>query len=106
MSNSRNVAWKVWLVVSDAHKGLFAAIQKCFVGSVRKRCKVHFMRNILAPVPTREKEGFIKQLKLVWSQKDAEHAQACAHELEKEYGQSFPKTIECLMDGLGDCTHG
>ena len=39
---------KVWLVVSDAHKGLRAALDKCFLGASWQRCKVHFMRNIPA----------------------------------------------------------
>ena len=93
---------KVWLVVSDAHKGLRAAIDKCFLGASWQRCKVHLMRNILAHVAYKEKEGFAKQLKLVWKQKDARHAEACARDIEKEYGQRFPKAIECLMEGLED----
>ena len=56
---------KVWLVVSDAHKGLRATIDKCFLGASWQRCKVHFMRNILAHVAPKEKAGFAQQLKLV-----------------------------------------
>jgi len=36
------------LVVSDAHKGLVKAVQTSFIGCSWQRCKVHFMRNILA----------------------------------------------------------
>jgi transposase-like protein len=93
---------EVWLVVSDAHKGLRAAIDKCFLGASWQRCKVHFMRNILAHVSPKEKKGFASQLKLIWNQKDAKHAEACARGLEEEYGQRFPKAIECLMEGLED----
>lgn len=39
------------LVISDAHSGLAAAIRKGFSGASWQRCKVHFMRNILAHVP-------------------------------------------------------
>ncbi len=35
------------MIVSDAHKGLFAAIGECFPRASWQRCKVHFMRNIL-----------------------------------------------------------
>ena len=41
----------VELVVSDAHLGLKAAIDKVFVGAAWQRCRVHFMRNVLARVP-------------------------------------------------------
>jgi putative transposase len=47
----------VWLVVSDAHKGLAKAIKESFIGCSWQRCKVHFMRNILAHLPSREKES-------------------------------------------------
>ena len=47
---------KVWLCVSDAHKGLQAAIRNTLPGTTWQRCKVHFMRNILAYVPQKEKE--------------------------------------------------
>ena len=38
---------KVWLCVSDAHKGLQAAIRNTLPGTTWQRCKVHFMRNVL-----------------------------------------------------------
>ncbi len=41
----------VKLVVSDAHSGLVAAIGTCFQGAAWQRCRVHFMRNVLAKVP-------------------------------------------------------
>lgn len=41
----------VQLVVSDAHTGLVAAIGTCFAGAAWQRCRVHFMRNVLAKVP-------------------------------------------------------
>lgn len=47
----------VQLMISDAHKGLVKAIGESFPGaSWQQRCKVHFMRNILASVPHRDKK--------------------------------------------------
>ena len=43
------------LVVSDANDGLIKAIRKSFPGASWQRCKVHFMRNILAHVSHKEK---------------------------------------------------
>ncbi len=54
------------LVISDANKGLIAAIQESFPGSSWQRCKVHFMRNILVHIPQKEKESFASQLKEIW----------------------------------------
>src|SRR5215213_4950785 len=38
----------VQLVISDAHTGLTQAIREVFVGAAWQRCRVHFMRNLLA----------------------------------------------------------
>jgi transposase-like protein len=38
----------VQLVSSDAHEGLKAAIEQVLAGSTWQRCRVHFMRNVLA----------------------------------------------------------
>ena len=49
------------LVVSDAHAGLVAAIRKGFPGASWQRCKVHFMRNILAHIPHKDKDAFCSE---------------------------------------------
>ncbi|GAB3976545.1 hypothetical protein GCM10029978_063710 [Actinoallomurus acanthiterrae] len=41
----------VQLVISDAHAGLKAAIEAVLLGAVCQRCRVHFLRNVLAQVP-------------------------------------------------------
>lgn len=92
----------VWLCVSDAHKGLQAAIRKEFIGTSWQRCKVHFMRNILAHVNQREKEKFASHLKQIWLEPDKESAVACAERLKSKYGKHFPQAIECLENGLED----
>jgi putative transposase len=46
------------LVISDAHARIQAAVRQEWLGSSWQRCKVHFMRNILAKVPHREKARF------------------------------------------------
>ena len=46
----------VRLVISDAHEGLRAAIRKTLLGTSWQRCRVHFVRNLLAPVPKASQE--------------------------------------------------
>ncbi len=41
----------VKLVISDQHVGLVAAITRTLQGSSHQRCRVHFIRNVLAPHP-------------------------------------------------------
>jgi transposase-like protein len=92
----------VWLCVSDAHKGLQAAIRKEFIGASWQRCKVHFMRNVLAHVNQKEKEKFASHLKQIWIEPDKEAAIDCANRLVAKYGNRFPQAIECLENGLED----
>ena len=92
----------VWLAVSAAHQGLVAAIEKSFVGCSWQRCKVHFMRNILAHVPAKDKESFAAKLKQIWQQPDYESAKRYAELLIEEYETRFPKAVEVLENGLED----
>ena len=90
------------LVVSDAHKGLIAAIGECFPGAGWQRCKVHFMRNILVHVPHKEKERFAGLLKGIWLTADLATSKQRAQDLADEYRIKCPKAIETLEDGLED----
>ena len=71
----------VRLVISDAHAGLIKAIETVFVGSSWQRCKVHFMRNILAPVPQKRKEEFATDMKRIWQQETRVEANALVDKL-------------------------
>ena len=95
------VLW-VDVVISDAHSGLVAAIRKGFPGASWQRCKVHFMRNILAHVPHKEKEAFAQQLKTIWLAPTREQACSQAEALCRLYERRFPKAIRRLEDGLED----
>lgn len=93
---------KTGLVVSDAHKGLVAAVPKAFVGSSWQRCKVHFMRNILAHIPAKQKKSFATKLKQIWLQPDYKSAKRYASMVMDEYESKYPEAIETLENGLED----
>lgn len=93
---------KVWLCVSDAHRGLQAAIRSTLHGTSWQRCKVHFMRNILAYIPQRDKERVAARLKLIWQAPDEKSARAMKAAFCQEYEKSFPKAVECLEEGFED----
>ncbi len=92
----------VWLVVSDAHKGLTKAIRESFVGCAWQRCKVHLMRNILARIPSKEKTAFASRLKQVWLQPDIDTARTCADKLMDDCENRFPEAARILEEGLED----
>jgi transposase-like protein len=90
------------LIISDAHSGLVSAIRHSFPGASWQRCKVHFMRNILAHVPHKEKGIFAAKLKQIWLAPDRESADQLADHLAEQYEARFPKAIQTLLDGLED----
>ena len=93
---------KVWLCVSDAHPGLQAAIRKCWTGSVWQRYKVHFMRNIMATVPKKQKESFGAELKKIWQAETREDAIKLKDAFIEKYADKYEKAVECLEEGFED----
>ena len=93
---------KVRMFISDAHQGIQAAVRKEWIGASWQRCKVHFMRNILAKVPHRHKANLSEQLKQIWLQPDRRSAERLAELLIKEYEGKYPEAMRCLEEGLED----
>ncbi len=93
---------KIALLISDAHQGIQKAFKESFIGALWQRCKVHFMRNILAHLPHRAKERFAAKLRSIWLQESKEDALKVAQMIIDEYGKRFPEAIEVLQSGLED----
>lgn len=91
---------KVWLVVSDAHKGLVKAARESFVGCAWQRYKVHFMRNILAHISGRDKKAFAEKLKQIWLQPDYDSAKKYANSVMDECEARYPEAVALLEEGL------
>ena len=113
--NESNESWRVFfkklkerglkkcaLVVSDAHQGIQNAVKNELTGCSWQRCKVHFMRNILAYVSPKSKELFASKLKQIWVQPDFKSAMAMSNLMVDEYSAKYPDAIRCLEDGLED----
>jgi len=64
----------VRLVISDAHEGLKQAIKTVLGGTAWQRCRVHFMRNLLAVVPHSLREPVAAIVRTIFAQPD--HASA------------------------------
>ena len=90
------------LIISDAHSGLVSAIQESFPGASWQRCKVNFMRNILAYVPQKEKKSFASVIKEIWLAPTADLARKRAYDVMDAYAKRFPKAVQCLENGLED----
>jgi putative transposase len=87
----------VRLVISDAHEGLKAAIAQVFAARWQ-RCRVHFMRNLLACVPKASQSRVGTLVRQVFVPPDAENAQKAWRQVADQLRPRFPKAAE-LMDG-------
>src|SRR5690349_7394935 len=60
----------VRLVIADAHLGLAQAVKTVFLGAGVQRCRVHFMRNVLAMVPKANAEMVAAAIRTIFAQPD------------------------------------
>ena len=91
----------VKLVISDAHKGLMAAVRKVLKAEWQ-RCKVHFYRNVLVHVPKRSQAEVSEAMKAVLVQRDEKSAKAKAVELVRQFEVRFAKAMETFEGGIDD----
>jgi putative transposase len=90
------------LVISDHHLGLKAAIGAVFVGAGWQRCRVHFMRNILAKVPKASAEMVAAAIRSVFAQPDATHVRSQLDEVTRMLTSEFPVVAAMLTDAAED----
>jgi transposase-like protein len=86
------------LVISDAHTGLKAAIGAVLLGAAWQRCRVHFMRNVLARVPKGNAEMVAAAIRTVFAQPDAEHVHTQLDVIAGMLGRQFPQVEQMLRD--------
>src|SRR5690348_3280712 len=92
----------VQLVISDAHTGLKAAISSVFIGSSWQRCRVHFLRNVLAQVPKGNNEMVAAAIRTIFAQPDAEHVHEQFDVIASMLGRQLPKVEAMLRDAKDD----
>jgi putative transposase len=92
------------LVISDAHRGLQAAIRKTMQGSAWQRCRVHLMRNILSHVPRGQAEMVAAFVRTIFAQPDADAARHQLREVATRLERSLPKAAAVLADAEDDVT--
>ena len=88
----------VRLVISDAHRGLGAAADRWFQGAARQRCRVHFIRNLLAVVPRSHQHMAAAVFRTIFAQPDADAVTEAWDQVADQLAASFAK-IGPLMAG-------
>lgn len=88
----------VQLVISDAHEGLKAALTQALGGATWQRCRVHFMRNLLAHVTQADKSVVAAALRTIFAQPDRASASKQLNVVANTMAPRWPKAAELLRE--------
>ena len=91
------------LVVSDAHSGIRAAMQRHFQGVAWQRCRVHFKREIAAKVSYKVVKEVLHELATVFGAWERTECLRRAQEMADKLERRYPQVAAMLRDGLEDC---
>jgi putative transposase len=94
----------VQLVISEAHAGLKNAIASVLLGAAWQRCRVHFLRNVLAQVPKGSAEMVAAAIRTVFAQPGPVHVAEQLGTIAAMLGRQFPKVEAMLREAADDIT--
>jgi len=92
----------VRLVISDAHEGLKQAISTVLSGAAWQRCRVHFMRNLLATVPQVMREPIAAIVRTIFAQPDYATSMTQLHKVADGLRARLPQAAALLEDAADD----
>ncbi len=90
----------VRLVISDAHEGLRSSIERVMLGAAWQRCRVHFMRNVLARVPRGSQEMVAAAIRTVFAQPGATAVADQLDSIATKLGRQFPAVETMLREAM------
>ena len=91
------------MIVSDAHSGIRAAIDRRFQGVVWQRCQVHFIRELLKKVSWKQFAEVAKDLKTIFRLGGPDQSRATAQQIAGKWQNRFPQLSRVLLEGIEDC---
>jgi transposase-like protein len=92
----------VRLVISDAHEGLRGAITSVMLGAAWQRCRVHFLRNVLARIPKGSAEMVLAAIRTIFAQPDAASVREQLDDVVARLEPRFPAVALMLADARED----
>lgn len=92
----------VQLVISDQHAGLVAALRRVCQGSGHQRCRVHFIRNVLAHVPKAETEMVAAVFRTIFAQPDLASMARQWDKVRDDLATRYPKTGPLMDDAKSE----
>jgi putative transposase len=94
----------VQLVISDSHRGLTNAIAAVLQGAAWQRCRVHFMRNVLARVNKGHAEMVAATIRTIFAQPTPDTVAAQVDTVAATLDKQFPAVAALLLEAKADVT--
>ncbi len=94
----------VQLVISDHHRGLRNAIDTVMLGTAWQRCRVHFMRNVLAKVPKASAEMVAAAVRTIFAQPTGPLVRTQVEQVATTLDTQFPKVAQMLREATEQIT--
>jgi putative transposase len=94
----------VQLVISDSHRGLTKAIAATMAGAAWQRCRVHFMRNVLAKVNKAHGEMVAATIRTIFAQPTGKAVRAHLDTVVDTLRPQFPAAADLLAEAKTDLT--
>jgi transposase-like protein len=88
----------VKLVISDAHPGLKQAVKEVCLGAAWQRCRVHFMRNVLARVPKQAQAMVAATVRTIFEQPNRAAAETQLLLVIESLQARFPQVVQLLLE--------
>jgi transposase-like protein len=93
----------VKLVVSDAHRGIRAAIARHLQGAAWQRCRVHFKREMGRKVSYKKLKELMGDVAAVFAPEERQECLARAEEMAVRWEKTAPAVAAMLREGVEDC---
>lgn len=93
----------VKLIVSDAHRGIRAAIDRHFQGAQWQRCRVHYKREMGRKVSYKKLKEVNRDMAAVFAPGERNECLRRGEEMACRWEKSDPKVAAMLREGLEDC---
>jgi transposase-like protein len=90
-------------VTTDGAPALIAAVDAAWPHSLRQRCLVHKVRNILDKAPESVKQEMKQALWSVYDAPNREVADLLAARFITRYAETYPSAVACFQDDLAAC---
>lgn len=91
------------MVVSDAHSGITAALERHFQGVSWQRCRVHFKRELANKVPYKRRQELMSDAAIVFAGENKDECLLRGREFTNKWETRYRSLGKMMEEGLEDC---